>query len=162
MHSIGIAVDVGLQAVPERDRDVLRRGDDVREERDVRIQALVVDVHEDVLAHQVHQPGQVHHHPRPRIDRSLDRDLEPVVVAVEREARAVERPVLLLGQLGALELVSGRELFAVGDLHNVLGHRNGPFRAHEGEPLYTEVPVAARVGEVFAVGPEMDGFKAPT
>ena len=71
----------------------------------------MIDRWQDLLLEDLHQVGQVHHHARRGRNLAAHGDLEVVVVpvAVRVVADPVQPPVLLVGELGVVEPVTGAE-----------------------------------------------------
>src|SRR2546429_5980893 len=107
--------EMGMQALPERQRQVFRRRDPVAEPRDIGIQVSMIDVLDDLVNHQVLQALQVHQIASGGADRSPDDHLENVIVAVQVHALAIKTHVLALGEPRVRELVGGVEALPPAD-----------------------------------------------
>src|SRR5882672_11025089 len=117
-------LEVSLEAVERGERDVLGGRDDAAQKLDVAVQVLVVDgVDELPPKHRVDMP-EVHDHPRLRIDRSPDRDLDHVVVAVVVDARAENLAVLSVTPFRAAEDVARGKRRTAGDADVGHSHYN--------------------------------------
>src|SRR5690606_33679971 len=114
--------DVGLQALPDRHHQVLRRGEDPLQPGNVQVEVEVIQVRDHRLLEDVAQCLQVDDVAGGRVHLPLHRHVELVVVPVP--VRAVAEPeqlaVLRVGQGRVVQAVSGREVDS--SCHAYLGH----------------------------------------
>src|SRR6266850_2591680 len=140
-------LEVWLEAVERGERDVLGGRDDAAQKLDVAVQVLVVDgVDELPPKHRVDMP-EVHDHPRLRIDRSPDRDLDHVVVAVVVDARAENLAVLSVTPFRAAEDVARGKRRTAGDAnHNATRATSGGCSTGPSTPAMRSIGVSTAPG----------------
>lgn len=85
---LGIA-QLGREALPDSDGQVLSRGNAGRKFRDFFVQKTVVHGVEHFAVHRLFELLKVHHEARARIDLTLYRDFEDVVVPMPVRVRAL-------------------------------------------------------------------------
>jgi hypothetical protein len=113
------------QHLPARDHDVLGRGVDAAEERDVQVHVAVVELADDLVLHDAPEFSEVDHVARSVVDHSGDGYLELVIVPVPMRVvvPAEESAILLRRERGIVEAV--RRVEPQPACHGDKGHRHG-------------------------------------